>query len=280
MSTRSHTESGTPPPERRRRTAAAPRPAGMTMFGFHPVTARLRQAPESVRELYVDAKRDDTRMRDLIGLAKAAGVEARRVEATRLDRMCPQRTHQGVVAFVTAQPATLDLDELLDRIEGPPLLLLLDGVTDPRNLGACLRVADGAGVHGVIAPKDHACPLNETAIRTASGAADSVPYVMVTNLARTIDTLEERHITVMGAADEATQTLYQADIPAAVAWVLGAEGVGLRRLTRERCDTLVSIPMVGQVSSLNVSVAAGVVLYETLRRTRLQSGALAARGAA
>jgi 23S rRNA (guanosine2251-2'-O)-methyltransferase len=175
-----------------------------------------------VRELYVDAKRDDTRMRDLVSLAQAAGVEARRVEATRLDRMCPQRTHQGVVAFVTAQPATLGLDELLDRIEGPPLLLLLDGVTDPRNLGACLRVADGAGVHGVIAPKDHACPLNETAIRTASGAADTVPYVMVTNLARTIDTLEERHITVMGAADEATQTLYQADIPAAVAWVLGA----------------------------------------------------------
>jgi 23S rRNA (guanosine2251-2'-O)-methyltransferase len=174
-----------------------------------------------------------------------------------------------VVAIVEASLPSLGLDELLDRIEGPPLLLLLDGITDPRNLGACLRVADGAGVHGVIAPKDHACPLNETAIQTASGAADTVPYVMVTNLARTIDTLQERFITVIGTADEAPQTLYEAPIPASVAWVLGAEGVGLRRLTRERCDALVSIPMAGQVSSLNVSVAAGIVLFETVRRTRL-----------
>jgi 23S rRNA (guanosine2251-2'-O)-methyltransferase len=142
-------------------------------------------------------------------------------------------------------------------------------VTDPRNLGACLRVADGAGAHAVIAPKDHACPLNEAAIQTASGAAESVPYIMVTNLARTIDELQERRITVIGTADGTDATLYDIEVPASIAWVLGAEGVGLRRLTRERCDTLVSIPMAGQVSSLNVSVAAGVVLYETVRRTRL-----------
>jgi 23S rRNA (guanosine2251-2'-O)-methyltransferase len=241
----------------------------MLIFGFHSVTSRLRQSAASVKELYVDARRDDGRVRDLLGAAGRAGVEARRIDAARLDKMCPNRKHQGVVAIVEASLPSLGLDELLDRIEGPPLLLLLDGITDPRNLGACLRVADGAGVHGVIAPKDHACPLNETAIQTASGAADTVPYVMVTNLARTIDTLQERFITVIGTADEAPQTLYEAPIPASVAWVLGAEGVGLRRLTRERCDALVSIPMAGQVSSLNVSVAAGIVLFETVRRTRL-----------
>lgn len=247
----------------------------MLVFGFHSVTSRLRQSGASVRELYVASGREDGRVRDLLAAAARAGVEARRVDAARLDRLCPNRRHQGVVAIVEAMPPSIGLDDLLDRIEGPPLLLLLDGVTDPRNLGACLRVADGAGVHGVIAPKDHACPLNETAIQTASGAADTVPYVMVTNLARTIDELQERHITVIGTADEATQTLFEAEVPAAVAWVLGAEGVGLRRLTRERCDYLVSIPMVGQVESLNVSVATGIVLYETLRRTRLSSGSRA-----
>lgn len=244
----------------------------MLVFGFHSVTSRLRQSAASVRELYVATGREDGRVRDLLAAALRAGVEPRRVESSRLDRMCPHRRHQGVVAIVEAMPPSVGLIDLLDRIEGPPLLLLLDGVTDPRNLGACLRVADGAGVHGVIAPKDHACPLNETAIQTASGAADTVPYIMVTNLARTIDELEDRSITVIGTADEAPQTLYEAEVPASVAWVLGAEGVGLRRLTRERCDRLVSIPMVGTVESLNVSVATGIVLYETLRRTRLASG--------
>jgi 23S rRNA (guanosine2251-2'-O)-methyltransferase len=247
----------------------------MMVFGFHAVTARLRQGAGSVGELYVDARRDDGRVRDLLVLAASRGVEARRVESARLDKMCPSRRHQGVVAVVEARPPSLGLEDLLDSIQGPPLLLLLDGVTDPRNLGACLRVADGAGVHAVIAPKDHACPLNDTAIQTSSGAADSVPYIMVTNLARTIDTLQERDIFVIGTADGTPDTVYGADIPASVAWVLGAEGVGLRRLTRERCDLLVSIPMLGQVSSLNVSVAAGIVLFETVRRTRLD-----ARGAA
>ncbi len=241
----------------------------MLLFGFHSVTSRLRSQAASVKELYVDARREDGRMRELLSAAAQAGVEARRVEGARLDKLCPNRRHQGVVAIAEAQPLRVGFDELLDEIEGPPLLLLLDGVTDPRNLGACLRVADGAGAHAVIAPKDHACPLNEAAIQTASGAAESVPYIMVTNLARTIDELQERRITVIGTADGTEATLYDIEVPASVAWVLGAEGVGLRRLTRERCDTLVSIPMAGQVSSLNVSVAAGVVLYETMRRTRL-----------
>jgi len=239
------------------------------VFGFHSVTSRLRSQAASVKELYVDARREDGRMRELLSAAAQAGVEARRVDGARLDKLCPNRRHQGVVAIAEAQPLRIGFDELLDAIEGPPLLLLLDGVTDPRNLGACLRVADGAGAHAVIAPKDHACPLNEAAIQTASGAAESVPYIMVTNLARTIDELQERRITVIGTADGTEATLYDIEVPASVAWVLGAEGVGLRRLTRERCDTLVSIPMAGQVSSLNVSVAAGVVLYETVRRTRL-----------
>ena len=240
----------------------------MLIFGFHSVTSRLRQAAGSVRELYVDARRDDGRARDLLALAAKLGIDARRVEVSRLDRMCPSRRHQGVVAIVESRPPVMGLEDLLDSIEGPAFLLVLDGVTDPRNLGACLRVADGAGVHAVIAPKDHACPLNETAIQTASGAADSVPYIMVTNLARSIDVLEDRSITVIGTADGAGQSLYEADVPAAVAWALGAEGVGLRHLTRERCDRLVSIPMAGQVESLNVSVAAGIVLYETVRRNR------------
>ena len=241
----------------------------MLVFGFHSVTSRLRSQAASVKELYVDARRDDGRMRELLSAAAQAGVEARRVDGARLDKLCPNRRHQGVVAIAEAQPLRVGFDELLDAIEGPPLLLLLDGVTDPRNLGACLRVADGAGAHAVIAPKDHACPLNEAAIQTASGAAESVPYIMVTNLARTIDELQERRITVIGTADGTEATLYDIEVPVSVAGVLGAEGVGLRRLTRERCDTLVSIPMAGQVSSQNVSVAAGVVLYETVRRTRL-----------
>jgi len=244
----------------------------MLLHGFHAVTARLRQTDGTVRALYADAQRDDARMRELLRLAQRLGVEARRVDAARLDRLCPNRRHQGVVALVESRPPSVTLEAVLDRLGDAPLLLLLDGVTDPRNLGACLRVADGAGVHAVIAPKDHACPLNEAAIQTASGAADSVPYVMVTNLARTIDALQERGLVVIGTADAAAQTLYDVAIPPAVAWVLGAEGVGLRRLTRERCDHLVSIPMAGRVASLNVSVAAGVVLYETVRRRRAVPG--------
>lgn len=240
----------------------------MRIYGFHSVTSRLRQQAASIRELYVDARREDGRMRELLTAAATVGVEARKVDARRLDALCPNRRHQGVVAIVDARPPVLGLDALLDGIDGPPLLLLLDGVTDPRNLGACLRVADGAGVHAVIAPKDHACPLNDAAIQTASGAADTVPYLMVTNLARTIDTLQERGVTVLGTADQAAVTLWAADLTPALAWVLGAEGVGLRRLTKERCDGLVSIPMAGQVASLNVAVAAGVLLYETVRRTR------------
>jgi 23S rRNA (guanosine2251-2'-O)-methyltransferase len=238
----------------------------MRIYGFHAVLARLRHSPESIKELYVDQDRDDPRMRELVKLATDLGVRAMSADANRLDRLCPKRRHQGVVAIVEAAVPTLTLEDLLAGIDGPALLLVLDGVTDPRNLGACLRVADGAGCHGVIAPKDHSCLLTEVAIQTASGAAESVPYVMVTNLARALDTLQENRVWTVGAADEATESIYEIEVPQSVAWVLGAEGTGLRRLTRDRCDLLASIPMAGQVSSLNVSVAAGIVLYETVRQ--------------
>lgn len=240
----------------------------MLISGFHAVTARLKRGAEGIVELYVAQQRGDARARDLLALARSLGVQAHAVDMGRIDKLCPDKRHQGVVLRAEAAPAlAADLESVLET-HPKPFLLLLDGVTDPRNLGACLRVADGAGVHAVIAPKDHACPLTEVAIQTASGAAESVPYLMVTNLANAILDLQERGVFVVGAADEAAATLYELVIPRAVAWVLGAEGKGLRRLTRQRCDVLVRIPMAGQVASLNVSVAAGVVLYETVRQAR------------
>ncbi|MFN6100747.1 MAG: 23S rRNA (guanosine(2251)-2'-O)-methyltransferase RlmB, partial [Burkholderiales bacterium] len=178
--------------------------------------------------------------------------------------------HQGVVARVHAIDIARSLDECLEALpeDQPALILVLDGITDPHNLGACLRVADGAGVHAVIAPKDHAVGINATVAKVASGAAETVPYFMVTNLARTLNELKERHIWVTGTSDDAPQTLYDVDLKISTAWVLGAEGSGLRQLTRKTCDQLVSIPMAGGVESLNVSVASGICLYETVRQRR------------
>jgi len=245
----------------------------MKIFGFHAVLARLRRDPEGVTELYVDASRNDPRMRELERLAQASGVRMHGVDSQRIERLCPGKRHQGVVALSEASVPSLSLEQLMARLEAEPrspvTLLLLDGVTDPRNLGACLRVADGAGVAAVIDAKDHACALTEVAIQTSSGAAESVPYLMVTNLARTIDTLQENGFEIIGSADESEDDLYGTTLDGRIAWVLGAEGKGLRRLTRERCDRLVRIPMHGQVESLNVSVAAGVVLYDTLRQRQL-----------
>jgi len=238
----------------------------MLIHGFHAVLARLRRAPQGVRELYVDATREDARVRDLVKIANQAGLRPHFVDGARIAKMCPGKRHQGVVAIVDFAPPTLSLEELLDAAVAPLTLLLLDGVTDPRNLGACLRVADGAGAQAVIAPKDHACALTEAAIQTASGAAESVPYIMVTNLARAMDAIRDRDIRLIGTDDSAASSLYDEALGESVAWVLGAEGRGMRRLTRERCDALVRIPMAGKVGSLNVSVAAGVVLYETMRQ--------------
>lgn len=238
------------------------------IFGFHAVTARLRHDASSVEEIYIDAGRHDRRMQELLRAAEGAKVRIIQVDDQRLDGMVGTRRHQGVVAKAGELSLARNLDELLDAIEGPPLLLILDGVTDPHNLGACLRVADGAGAHAVIAPKDRAVGLNATAAKVASGAADTVPYITVTNLARTLRELKERDIWVTGTTDDAEKTIYQADFSGPTALVMGSEGEGMRRLTRENCDLLVSIPMCGAVESLNVSVASGVCLYEA-RRQRL-----------
>jgi 23S rRNA (guanosine2251-2'-O)-methyltransferase len=236
------------------------------LFGFHAVGVRLRTAPKTIIELYVEASRKDARMRQFLQKAQEAGVRTVEGDALRLSRLAGSAGHQGVVARVEPLPVSHSLDDLLDAVQGPPLLLVLDGVTDPHNLGACLRVADGAGAHAVIAPKDHAVGINATVAKVASGAAETVPYFMVTNLARTLGELKERSIWCLGLSDEATQTLYQSDLKAPTALVLGAEGTGLRQLTRKTCDGLVSIPMLGAVESLNVSVASGICLYEAVRQ--------------
>ena len=231
--------------------------------------ARLRHDPESVKEIYLDNNRQDRRVKDLLRLAEQANARVVTVEQPRIEGMAPNARHQGVVARVDARQKAIHLDDVLDTLEEPPFLLVLDGITDPRNLGACLRVADAAGVHAVIAPKDRAVGLTDVAMKAASGAAETVPYIMVTNLARTLRELKERDIWVVGTAGEATEDLYTAQWPVGVAWVMGAEGDGMRRLTRETCDSLVKIPMAGSVDSLNVSVAAGVCLFEAVRRRRV-----------
>ena len=236
------------------------------LFGFHAVTARLRHDASSVDEIYFDSERTDRRMQELLRAAEAAKVRLIPVQGGRLDGMAGTRRHQGVVAKAGEMSLARNLDELLDAISGPPLLLILDGVTDPHNLGACLRVADGAGAHAVIAPKDRAVGLNATAAKVASGAADTVPYITVTNLARTMRELKERDIWLTGTTDDAEKTLYDADFAVPTALVMGSEGEGMRRLTRENCDLLVRIPMEGAVESLNVSVASGVCLYEARRQ--------------
>ena len=237
------------------------------VFGFHAVLARLRADPSSVLEIYLDETRNDARARDLAALAERAKVHLMRVPTKRLDGFYGGGRHQGVVARIEIKKTSDSLDEILEGVE-QPLLLVLDGVTDPHNLGACLRVANGAGAHAVLAPKDRAVGVTPTVSKVASGAAESTPYLMVTNLARTLSELKERNIWIVGADERAEKTLYEADLPEAIAWVLGAEGEGMRRLTRESCDLLVRIPMRGEVESLNVSVSAGVCLYESARRRR------------
>ena len=239
------------------------------LFGFHAVTVRLKTTPKSVVEIHIDTSRRDQRMRQFVERCTAAGSKLIDSDDTRLQKLCGTHRHQGVVARVEPVALSRSIDDTLDEldaIEGNPLLLVLDGITDPHNLGACLRVADGAGAHAVIAPKDHAAGINATVAKVASGAAETVPYFMVTNLARTLNELKERNIWIVGTSDAAGKTLYQADLTGPVALVLGAEGAGMRQLTTKTCDELVQIPMRGAVESLNVSVASGICLYEALRQ--------------
>jgi 23S rRNA (guanosine2251-2'-O)-methyltransferase len=242
------------------------------LFGFHAVGVRLKTAPLSVIEILYEPTRRDARMRQFLDRAREANVRLIEADGMRLAKLAGSHGHQGVAARVQEISQIHSLDELLEGLEAKgiaPLLLVLDGITDPHNLGACLRVADGAGAHAVIAPKDHAAGINATVAKVASGAAETMPYFMVTNLARTLNELKERSIWIVGTSDDAPKTLYQAEFKGPTALVLGAEGEGMRQLTRKTCDELVSIPMAGAVESLNVSVASGVCLYEALRQRGL-----------
>lgn len=245
------------------------------VVGFHAITARLRQRPESVRAIYVATGRHDARARDLVDRAKAAGVAVHPVDERRLAELARDQRHQGVVAVADAALPHVTLADVLEHPAEPPLLLVLDGVTDPHNLGACLRSADAFGAHAVVVPKDRAVGVNATVAKAASGAADTIPVITVTNLARALRDLKEAGVWIVGA-DAGGESLFEADVTGPIAWVLGAEGEGLRRLTREHCDRIVGIPLAGSVESLNVSVAAGICLFAT-RRARSAANVAAPR---
>ncbi len=242
------------------------------IYGIHAVESALRNDPENIGIIWLEKNTRNDRLKKLQAqIAEVGGLKITLADMEQLNKLSSTGRHQGVVAeYYKAKDYTEnDLYDLLDELDNDgiqPFLLVLDGVTDPHNLGACLRTADGAGVHAVIAPKDNAASINPTVRKVASGAAEAVPFIAVTNLARTLDSLKERGIWLTGTSDKAKQTLYQADLKGPMALVMGAEGTGIRRLTEERCDFLISIPMCGQVSSLNVSVATGVCLYEALRQ--------------
>ena len=236
------------------------------LYGFHAVIARMRHDASTIEEILYDPTRRDRRMTDFLAQAEAAGVRAIAADAQRLQGLAGNDRHQGVVARAEDIPLAQNVAELLDGVSGPALLLVLDGVTDPHNLGACLRVADAAGAHAVIAPRDRAVGLNATAAKVASGAAETVPYITVTNLARALRELQEAGVWIIGTDDQAGDSLYSTKLEGPIAIVMGAEGEGMRRLTRETCDMLMHIPMAGTIESLNVSVASGVCLFEAVRQ--------------
>lgn len=240
------------------------------MYGWHAVSTLLAGHPQRARRLWLAAGRDDRRRLDLEVRARALGLAVEELPRRDLDRLCAGPGHQGVLLeAVAAQPTGEGgLRDWLQALPPDPLLLVLDQIQDPRNLGACLRSAEGAGVAAVIFPRDRSAPLSAVARKTASGAAELLPLFAVTNLARALDLLREQGIWLFGAAGEAEGDLYQTDLRGPLALVLGSEGQGLRRLTRERCDRLLSIPMQGVVESLNVAVAAGVMLFEARRQRR------------
>lgn len=241
------------------------------IVGLHAVEAALRNDPGRIDCVYCKKGRQDKRLEKIIYLAAQHNIPAESMDEKALSQKAGSNHHQGVMALYRAA-AMLDENQLfsqLDALEKPPFLLVLDGITDPHNLGACLRTADASGVNAVIAPRDKAAGLTPSARKVASGAADSVPFYQVTNLARTLDKLKARGIWLFGTGEAAEKTIFDQDLTGPLALVMGAEGKGLRRLTRERCDYLVSLPMLGRVESLNISVAAGVCLYEALRQRRL-----------
>jgi 23S rRNA (guanosine2251-2'-O)-methyltransferase len=250
------------------------------LHGFHAVAVRAKTAPETVVEVLVDPDRRDGRMRGFVARLREAGLRVEPCADDALTRLCGGARHQGVAARVKPLPARHSLDDILDDAsaagQAAPLVLALDGVTDPHNLGACLRTADATGVTAVVAPRDHAVGVNATVSKVASGAAETVPYLMVTNLSRSLLELKERDILVIGLSDDASDSLYDVPLTGGVALVMGAEGRGMRQLTRNTCDRLVHLPMLGAVESLNVSVAAAVCLYEVVRQRRTTDSSQAA----
>lgn len=237
------------------------------IYGIHSVSAFLHNAPERIIEIWALKGREDKRLQPVLHTAQQLGISVQQVNRQTLDNKSKGEVHQGIIARI--MPAKelneRDLDAILAQ-KSQPLFLILDGITDPHNLGACLRTADAAGVDAVIVPKDKSAQLTAIARKVASGAAETVPLIRVTNLARTMRELQEQNVWIVGTAGEATESLYQAKLTGAIALVMGAEGDGMRRLTREHCDQLISIPMAGSVSSLNVSVATGVCLFEIVRQ--------------
>jgi 23S rRNA (guanosine2251-2'-O)-methyltransferase len=242
------------------------------LAGFHAVAARLQHAPHTVEAIHVDPQRDDARMRRLLAQAQDAGVRVIASDPRRLQGLAGETPHQGVVAVcVPVETEPVSLDDVLANVTAHTLLLLLDGVTDPRNLGACLRTADAAGAVAVIVPRDRSATMSPVVAKAAAGAADSTPLIAVTNLARAMEDIKAAGLWIAGAAGEAGQSLFELDLSGPIAWVLGAEGEGLRRLTRDKCDWLAGIPLAGQVDSLNVSVATGICLFETVRQRQAKA---------
>ncbi|WP_119393337.1 23S rRNA (guanosine(2251)-2'-O)-methyltransferase RlmB [Salinibius halmophilus] len=246
------------------------------IYGIHAVQAALTEQVDQIREICVAEDRKDKRIAVISKDAKQAGIRVKRMNKDSFNRLCkthklPEQGIQGVLAMVVEMSMAREeqIEDILNAVEGDPFVLVLDGVTDPHNLGACLRSADASGVNLVIAPKDKSAPLNATAIKVACGAASTVPYVQVTNLSRTLEMLKDRGIWFYGAAGETDATIHQTSLTGPVGIVMGAEGTGLRRLTREHCDGLMKIPMVGTMESLNVSVATGIILFEVLRQRTL-----------
>lgn len=237
------------------------------VYGLHAVRALLEKDPQRIQQIFILKGREDGRLKSLISLIEAQGIAIHLASRQWLDNQAEGAVHQGMMAFVKHGKQFLenDLPDLIAS-QPQPLLLVLDGITDPHNLGACLRSADAAGVTAVIVPKDRSAQLNATVKKVASGAAENVPLIRVTNLARTLRLLQASHVHIIGTAGEAERTLYQSRMTGAVALVMGAEGEGMRRLTREHCDELISIPITGTVGSLNVSVATGICLFEALRQ--------------
>ena len=238
------------------------------LFGLHAVQATLDYSPDKIIRVWIDAQRDDKRLSKLVSELSRLGIEPEKTDKKKLDRFAEGHNHQGIAVEV-AMPEALgesDLKDAVLKLDNNALFLVLDNVQDPHNLGACLRTADATGVNGVIITKDNAAGITPTVCKVASGAAETMPVYQVTNLARTLRWLKEQGIWIMGAAGDAEKTVYNSDLTLSLAIVVGAEGTGLRRLTKEQCDFLVKLPMLGHVESLNLSVATGVLLYETVRQ--------------